>query len=79
MFVSAYNCYHHRSGYHTVLLFPFATLKHCDGQAGQHFSAIYDFARENNVTFVGGADPSVGASGGWVMVCHIGHEMGDIH
>ncbi|KJA21009.1 hypothetical protein HYPSUDRAFT_188119 [Hypholoma sublateritium FD-334 SS-4] len=35
--------------------------------AGQHFSAIYDFARENNVTFVGGADPSVGASGGWVM------------
>ncbi|KAF8165978.1 FAD-binding domain-containing protein [Crassisporium funariophilum] len=35
--------------------------------AGQQFRAIYDFAKANNVTFVGGADPSVGASGGWVM------------
>ncbi|PPQ77163.1 hypothetical protein CVT25_010791 [Psilocybe cyanescens] len=35
--------------------------------AGQQFRAIYDFARDNKVTFVGGADPSVGASGGWVM------------
>ncbi|KAF9477860.1 FAD-binding domain-containing protein [Pholiota conissans] len=35
--------------------------------AGQHFRAIYDFSRANNVTFVAGADPSVGASGGWVM------------
>lgn len=37
-------------------------------QAGQNFRAIYDMARDNNVTFVSGADPSVGASGGWVMV-----------
>ncbi|KAF8187168.1 FAD-binding domain-containing protein [Pholiota molesta] len=35
--------------------------------AGQHFRAIYDFAKDNNITFVAGADPSVGASGGWVM------------
>ncbi|KAF8967507.1 FAD-binding domain-containing protein [Flammula alnicola] len=35
--------------------------------AGQNFRAIYDLARDNNVTFVAGADPSVGASGGWVM------------
>ncbi|KDR75664.1 hypothetical protein GALMADRAFT_226306 [Galerina marginata CBS 339.88] len=35
--------------------------------AGQQFGAIYDFALANNVTVVSGADPSVGASGGWLM------------
>ncbi|KDR84449.1 hypothetical protein GALMADRAFT_133744 [Galerina marginata CBS 339.88] len=35
--------------------------------AGQQFRAIFDFAKANNVTFVAGADPGVGASGGWVM------------
>ncbi|KAF9034095.1 hypothetical protein BJ165DRAFT_746484 [Panaeolus papilionaceus] len=35
--------------------------------AGAEFIDIYAFATQNNVTFVGGADPSVGASGGWVM------------
>ncbi|KIM38694.1 hypothetical protein M413DRAFT_29932 [Hebeloma cylindrosporum] len=35
--------------------------------AGQQFRAVYDLARENNVTVVAGADPSVGVSGGWVM------------
>ncbi|KAF9034094.1 FAD-binding domain-containing protein [Panaeolus papilionaceus] len=35
--------------------------------AGAQFADIYAFATQNNVTFVGGADPSVGASGGWVM------------
>ncbi|PPR04848.1 hypothetical protein CVT24_007236 [Panaeolus cyanescens] len=35
--------------------------------AGAEFVDIYAFATQNNVTFVGGADPSVGASGGWVM------------
>ncbi|KAF9035121.1 hypothetical protein BJ165DRAFT_1615500 [Panaeolus papilionaceus] len=35
--------------------------------AGAMFINIYAFATQNNVTFVGGSDPSVGASGGWVM------------
>ncbi|KAF9554873.1 FAD-binding domain-containing protein [Agrocybe pediades] len=35
--------------------------------AGQQFRTILDFAKENNITFAAGADPSVGASGGWVM------------
>ena len=37
-------------------------------QAGQKFRAIYDFAAANNVTVVGGADTTVGMSGGWTMV-----------
>jgi hypothetical protein len=40
-------------------------------QAGQQFRAVYDLARENNVTVVAGADPSVGVSGGWVMVRNV--------
>ncbi|KAH9482115.1 FAD-linked oxidoreductase phmC [Psilocybe cubensis] len=35
--------------------------------AGQQFRTIYNFAKSNNITVVGGADPAVGASGGWVM------------
>ncbi|PPQ73619.1 hypothetical protein CVT26_010527 [Gymnopilus dilepis] len=35
--------------------------------AGQKFRAIYDFAAANNVTVVGGADTTVGMSGGWTM------------
>ncbi|KAJ3513633.1 hypothetical protein NLJ89_g2842 [Agrocybe chaxingu] len=35
--------------------------------AGVNFRAIYDFARANNVTIVAGADPAVGATGGWSM------------
>ncbi|KAJ3513634.1 hypothetical protein NLJ89_g2843 [Agrocybe chaxingu] len=35
--------------------------------AGVQFQAVYDFARANNVTIVGGADPAVGATGGWSM------------
>ncbi|KAF8876324.1 FAD-binding domain-containing protein [Infundibulicybe gibba] len=35
--------------------------------AGQQFNEIYALAEENNVTFVGGADTTVGASGGWIQ------------
>jgi len=35
--------------------------------AGQQFQTVYAFSAANNVTIVGGADPSVGLSGGWVM------------
>ncbi|KAF8877997.1 FAD-binding domain-containing protein [Infundibulicybe gibba] len=35
--------------------------------AGQQFGEIYDFSEANNVTFIGGADITVGASGGWVQ------------
>ncbi|KAF9535189.1 FAD-binding domain-containing protein [Crepidotus variabilis] len=35
--------------------------------AGVQFQTAYEFAKENGVVFLGGADPSVGASGGWVM------------
>ncbi|PPR04434.1 hypothetical protein CVT26_002263 [Gymnopilus dilepis] len=35
--------------------------------AGQQFRSVYDFAAANNVTVVGGSDPAVGLSGGWVM------------
>jgi hypothetical protein len=32
------------------------------------FGQVYDFAEANNLTFVGGTDRTVGASGGWVQV-----------
>ncbi|KAF8883172.1 hypothetical protein CPB84DRAFT_1750726 [Gymnopilus junonius] len=35
--------------------------------AGQQFRTVYDFAAANNVTVIGGSDPSVAFSGGWVM------------
>lgn len=46
--------------------------------AGQQFAAIYDLADANNVTFVGGADITVGASGGWVQV-RLDHHLTSIN
>lgn len=35
--------------------------------AGVVFGKIYDYAEQNGITFVGGTDRTVGASGGWVQ------------
>ncbi|CCO31324.1 hypothetical protein BN14_05363 [Rhizoctonia solani AG-1 IB] len=35
--------------------------------AGQDFASLYEFAEANNVTFLGGTDKTVGATGGWVQ------------
>ncbi|KAF8871190.1 FAD-binding domain-containing protein, partial [Infundibulicybe gibba] len=35
--------------------------------AGQQFDELYALAEKNNVTFLGGASTTVGASGGWVQ------------
>ncbi|KAK5996032.1 FAD-linked oxidoreductase phmC [Cladobotryum mycophilum] len=35
--------------------------------AGVNFDQVYTFAHQNNVTFLGGSGPTVGASGGWAM------------
>ncbi|KAH8114550.1 hypothetical protein DFH11DRAFT_1767528, partial [Phellopilus nigrolimitatus] len=35
--------------------------------AGVQFKEIYAFAEENNFTFVGGSDPGVGSTGGWLQ------------
>lgn len=35
--------------------------------AGVNFDQVYHFADQNNVTFVGGSSPTVGASGGFTM------------
>ncbi|PVF98323.1 FAD-binding domain-containing protein [Serendipita vermifera] len=35
--------------------------------AGTVFGQVYDFAEQNNITFVGGTDRTVGAAGGWVQ------------
>lgn len=34
--------------------------------AGQGFLGLYNFAEQNNVTFVGGSSPTVGTAGGWI-------------
>lgn len=34
--------------------------------AGQGFLGLYEFAENNNVTFVGGSSPTVGTAGGWI-------------
>jgi FAD/FMN-containing dehydrogenase len=36
-------------------------------EAGVNFNQAYTFADQNNVTFIGGSSPTVGASGGFVM------------
>ena len=35
--------------------------------AGVNFDQVYSFAHQQNVTFVGGSGPIVGASGGWTL------------
>ncbi|KAF8871186.1 FAD-binding domain-containing protein [Infundibulicybe gibba] len=35
--------------------------------AGQQFKALYALAEQHNVTFLGGASTTVGASGGWIQ------------
>lgn len=35
--------------------------------AGVNFDEVYRFANDNNVTYIGGSSPTVGASGAWVM------------
>jgi hypothetical protein len=37
--------------------------------AGVTFEQVYKFADDNEVTFIGGYAQSIGASGGWMMVC----------
>jgi hypothetical protein len=37
-------------------------------EAGAQWYNVYKFADEHNVTVVGGYHPTVGASGGWLMV-----------
>jgi len=39
---------------------------------------VYDLARANNVTVVAGADPSVGVSGGWLMVRNVFASLDEI-
>lgn len=63
-----YHCYNRRGEYHPCSHLNLEGQSQTEWQAGQQFRAIFDLAKENNVTFVAGADPSVGASGGWVMV-----------
>lgn len=36
--------------------------------AGANFDQVYKFASEKGVTYLGGSGPTVGASGGWVMM-----------
>jgi hypothetical protein len=35
-------------------------------KAGTIFGDLYQFAEDNNITVVGGFDPTLGPSGGWV-------------
>jgi len=35
--------------------------------AGVNFEEVYTFANQQNVTYLGGSGPTVGASGGWLM------------